>query len=81
MIPSDPDVTLRIESIMRRILTLLAAAVVRGQPEGVFNPGLNEKAVGNFLLCMTQGLRVLGKVVHDEVRLTAAVDVAMRALS
>jgi TetR/AcrR family transcriptional repressor of nem operon len=37
--------------------------------------------VGDFLLCMTQGLRVLGKVVHDEDRLTAAVDVAMRALS
>jgi TetR/AcrR family transcriptional repressor of nem operon len=30
---------------------------------------------------MTQGLRVLGKVVHEEDRLTAAVDVAMRALS
>jgi TetR/AcrR family transcriptional repressor of nem operon len=80
MIPSDPDVTLRIESIMRRISTLLAAAVIRGQAEGVFNPGLNEKAVGDFLLCMTQGLRVLGKVVHEEDRLTAAVDVAMRAL-
>jgi TetR/AcrR family transcriptional repressor of nem operon len=81
MIPSDPDVALRIESIMRRISTLLAAAVIRGQAEGVFNPGLNEKAVGDFLLCMTQGLRVLGKVVHEEERLTAAVDVAMRALS
>ena len=39
-----------------------------------------EKAVGDFLLCITQGLRVLGKVPRDEAQLTAIVDLAMRAL-
>lgn len=80
LLPNDLEVALRIESIMRRISTLLAAAVIRGQVAGVFSSTLNEKAVGDFLLCLTQGLRVLGKVLDDEERLMATVDIAMRAL-
>ncbi|MGM3275187.1 TetR/AcrR family transcriptional regulator [Ralstonia sp. 24A2] len=81
LVPTDAEVAERIESIMRRIALLMAAAVMRGQAEGVFNTALDEKAVADFLLCMTQGLRVLGKVVHDEARLVAAVEIAMRALA
>ncbi|MBU6493016.1 MAG: TetR/AcrR family transcriptional regulator [Burkholderiales bacterium] len=80
MQPGDETVAARITSVMRRISTLLAAAVIRGQAAGVFDSTLDEDAVGEFLLCVTQGLRVLGKVGHDEARLTAVVDVALRAL-
>nr|WP_216821060.1 TetR/AcrR family transcriptional regulator [Singulisphaera sp. GP187] len=81
MLPDDGELSARIESIMRRISTLLAAAVIRGQTAGVFDTALNERAVGDFLLCLTQGLRVLGKIIHDEDQLAAIVDIAMRALS
>jgi TetR/AcrR family transcriptional repressor of nem operon len=80
LLPHDKELTLKIESIMRRTSTLLTAAVIRGQAEGVFNTELDEKAVGDFLLCVTQGLRVIGKFVHDEERLAGVVDMAMRAL-
>jgi TetR/AcrR family transcriptional regulator, transcriptional repressor for nem operon len=70
----------RIASIQRRMATLLAAAVIRGQASGAFSSTLDEKAVSNFLLCIIQGLRVLGRVAHEERELTAIVDVAMRAL-
>lgn len=81
MLPGDAEVSRRIESIMRRIATLLAAAVIRGQAAGVFDTALNEEDVGNFLLCLTQGLRVLGKAGHKEEQLAAIVDVAMRSLA
>jgi TetR/AcrR family transcriptional regulator, transcriptional repressor for nem operon len=80
MLPDDETLRARIQSIQRRSATLLAAAVIRGQASGVFNSSLDEKAVGDFLLCITQGLRVLGKVPRDESQLTAIVDLAMRAL-
>ena len=70
----------RIAAIQRRMATLLAAAVIRGQASGAFSSTLDEKAVSNFLLCIIQGLRVLGRVAHEERELTAIVDVAMRAL-
>lgn len=80
MVPRDEAVAMRIEAIMRRVTTLFAAAIIRGQAEGAFDPTLNERATADFLLCMTQGLRVVGKVIPDEARLATAVDVAMRAL-
>jgi TetR/AcrR family transcriptional repressor of nem operon len=80
MQPDDEALRKRVAAIQRRLATLLAAAVIRGQASGAFNSTLDEKAVGDFLLCVMQGLRVLGRVAHQEDALIDIVDVAMRAL-
>jgi len=80
MLPHDREVAERVERIFRRMTALLTAAFVRGQAAGIFNPELDERAVGNFLLCVIQGLRVLGKVSRDEQELAGIVDTVMRAL-
>src|SRR6201995_1345801 len=76
----DEEMRARVAAIQRRMATLLAASVIRGQASGAFNSTLDEKAVGDFLLCVMQGLRVLGRVAHQEDALIGIVDVAMRAL-
>jgi TetR/AcrR family transcriptional repressor of nem operon len=81
MRPEDEALRAKVRAIQRRVVTLLAAAVIRGQAAGVFNGDLDEKAVADFLLCMTQGLRVLGKCKRKEDELKAVVDIAMRALT
>jgi TetR/AcrR family transcriptional regulator, transcriptional repressor for nem operon len=81
MLPDDREVAERVERIFRRMTGLLVAAVIRGQAAGIYNPELDERAVGNFLLCAIQGLRVLGKVSHDERELAGIVDLIMRTLS
>lgn len=80
MQPGDVELRTRVASIQRRMATLLAASVIRGQASGAFNSTLDEKAVGDFLLCVMQGLRVLGRGAHQEDALLGIVDVAMRAL-
>lgn len=80
LIPDDLDVTKRIECTIRRMAALLAAAVVRGQVIGIFNKRLDERAVGNYLVCMTYGLRILGKIITDREELIAIVDTAIKAL-
>jgi TetR/AcrR family transcriptional regulator, transcriptional repressor for nem operon len=78
---SDDEVLrARVAAIQRRMATLLAATVIRGQASGAFDSTLDEKAVGHFLLCVMQGLRVMGRVAQEEDALTGIVDVAMRAL-
>jgi TetR/AcrR family transcriptional repressor of nem operon len=81
MIPDDREVAERVTRIFRRMVALLTAAIVRGQAAGIFNPELDERTIGNFLLCAIQGLRVLGKVNHDERELAGIVDIVMRALT
>ena len=80
MQPGDEELRTRVAAIQRRLATLLAASVIRGQASGAFNTTLDEKAVGDFLLCVMQGLRVLGRVARNEDALTGIVDIAMRAL-
>ena len=82
MLPDDPEIEDRVERIFRRMTALLSAAVVRGQAAGIFNPNLDERTIGNYLLCVIQGLRVLGKVrTYGEKELAATVDLVIAALS
>jgi TetR/AcrR family transcriptional repressor of nem operon len=82
MLPHDPDVAERVERIFRQMASLLAAAVIRGQAAGVFKANLDERAVGNFLLCVIQGFRVLGKIkTYGEKDLAPVVDLVLMALA
>jgi TetR/AcrR family transcriptional repressor of nem operon len=82
LLPHDPDVAERVERIFRQMAALLSAAVIRGQAVGIFNAKLDERTVGNFLLCVIEGLRVLGKVkTYSEKELAAVVEVVMAGLS
>jgi len=80
MLPQDAEIGAKVECILRRMAGLLAAAVIRGQACGMFNATLDERAVGNFLMCMLQGLRVLSKISENEQERYAIVDLALRAL-
>jgi TetR/AcrR family transcriptional repressor of nem operon len=79
LLPQEREVGAHIQRIFRCMADLLAAAVVRGQAAGFFARGLDEKAVGNYLLCSIQGLRILGKVFCEE-ELSHVVDLILRAL-
>jgi TetR/AcrR family transcriptional regulator, transcriptional repressor for nem operon len=82
MLPDDPDVAQRVERIFRQMASLLAAAVIRGQATGAFQTDLDERAVGNYLLCVIEGLRVLGKIkTYAEKDLAPIVDLVLAALT
>ena len=76
----DEALRSRVAAIQRRLATLLAASVIRGQACGAFKSTLDEKAASQFLLCVMQGLRVLGRVAQDEREMAGVVDIAMGAL-
>jgi TetR/AcrR family transcriptional repressor of nem operon len=80
LLPADEVLRPYIETTLERIGAQLTAAVIRGQQAGDFNADLDENAVGIFLLCIVQGLRVLGKVEVSEKKLAGIVDMTLRAL-
>ena len=77
--PQDKEVAQVIERIFRRMSALWAAAAVRARDAGAFKTTLNEKSVGDYLYCIVQGVRVLGKIYKPD-ELTSVVDLALRAL-
>jgi len=80
LLPEEAALRPHIERTLQRIASLFAATIVRGQHAGTFDAGLDEQAVGNYLLCIVQGLRVLGKASLAEHELVQIVDLALRVL-
>jgi TetR/AcrR family transcriptional regulator, transcriptional repressor for nem operon len=81
LLPNDHALRPHIEATLQRIATQFSLAIARGQQAGQFDRQLDAEEVGRFLLCMVQGIRVLGKVDMNEVALTSIVDMALRALA
>jgi TetR/AcrR family transcriptional regulator, transcriptional repressor for nem operon len=77
--PQDREVSLVIERTFRRMSALWSEAAVRAQNAGAFKSHFDEKTVGDYLYCIVQGLRVLGKIYKPD-ELSAVVDLAFRAL-
>lgn len=81
LLPADKALRPHIETTLNRIASHLTAAVQRGQQTGDFNSSLDEKAIGTFLLCVVQGMRVLGKLDVEEKDLVSVVDMTLKALT
>ena len=74
-----PEVAEVIDHTFRRMSTLWAEAAIRAREAGEFKTKLGKKAVGDYLFCVVQGLRVLGKIYRPD-ELADVVDLALRAL-
>lgn len=81
LLPRDHTLRPHIESTLQRIATQFSLAIARGQQAGAYDRRLDAEEVGRFLLCMVQGIRVLGKVDMNEAALASIVDIALRALT
>ena len=79
LVPQDHEVATVIESTFRRMSELWAEAAIRAREAGEFKTKLGKKAVGDYLFCVVQGLRVLGKIYRPD-ELADVVDLALRAL-
>ena len=76
----DPEVATLVHAALRRREALLTELLKRGQADGSLPPALDVKATARFLLCLLQGLRVVGKTSPTRAETEAVVDVAMAAL-
>jgi AcrR family transcriptional regulator len=76
----DPEISTRVVAALRRREALLAELLQRGQADGSLPATLDVKATARFLLCLLQGLRVVGKTSPTRADTEAVVDVAMAAL-
>jgi TetR/AcrR family transcriptional repressor of nem operon len=81
LLPGDHVLRSHIESTLQRIARQFSLAIARGQQAGEYDRRLDAEEVGRFLLCMVQGIRVLGKVDMNEAALTSIVDMALRVVT
>jgi len=77
----DPAVAARVNATLKRNETVLAELIRAGHADGSIAPRVDAEATARVLLCLTQGLRVVGKAGRSRAELAATVDVAMRLVA
>jgi len=80
MAGKDPDIKGRLKQTFSRMQGLLKAAIVRGQKQGAINSEQSPDALARYLLCLIEGLGILGKTGRAEKEMVEIVNVALRAL-
>lgn len=76
----DPEIAERITRSMARNETLLAGLLRDGQADGSIAAHLDIPATAKLLLCLQQGMRVVGKTGQQRAAMLATVPIALKIL-
>lgn len=77
----DKTVAGHIAAALARNEAMVADLVRQGQEDGSIPARIDPVAAARMLLCLTQGMRVVGKTGRSREEMQAVVDFALRALS
>ncbi|HKU27680.1 MAG TPA: TetR/AcrR family transcriptional regulator [Candidatus Sulfotelmatobacter sp.] len=80
MLPHDELVAERVRWMFERMKALLGDAIARGQAEGAIPADRDPESLSSFLLCVIEGMRVLGKAGGQERRMKDIAAVASGVL-
>ncbi|HWK47712.1 MAG TPA: TetR/AcrR family transcriptional regulator [Stellaceae bacterium] len=76
----DEDVARRITAALGRNEALMAEQIRQGQSDGSIPDHVDGEATARLMLCLVQGMRVVGKTGRARAEMAAVVDIAMKIL-
>jgi AcrR family transcriptional regulator len=76
----DRDVADRVATALERNQALLADLIRQGQEDGSIPPHVDRTAAARMMLCLTQGMRVVGKTGRTRAEMQQVADIAINAL-
>lgn len=74
----DPEAARHIASALERNEAMLADLIRQGQEDGSISKHVDRAASARMLLCLVQGMRVVGKTGRSRAAMQAAVDAAIK---
>lgn len=77
----DKEVAKRVEASFDRNEALMAELIEQGRADGSIPARIDSKATARLMLCLLQGMRVIGKTGRTRAEMAAVVEVAMRTLA
>jgi TetR/AcrR family transcriptional regulator, transcriptional repressor for nem operon len=80
MVSHDAEIAERVRSMFDWLQDAFARAIERGQAEGEIAADQDSQTLARLLLCLTQGMRAVGKTGPAKKDMVAVVDAAMRIL-
>jgi TetR/AcrR family transcriptional repressor of nem operon len=77
----DPEIAARVTSTLKKNEALLAGLIAQGQSDGSISSAIDAEDTARVLVCLTQGLRVVGKTGRPPPAPAIVVDAAMKLLA
>jgi TetR/AcrR family transcriptional regulator, transcriptional repressor for nem operon len=77
---SDAEMARRVTEVLKAHEKRLADAILQGREDGSIAPGVDPQSTGRLLLCVLQGMRVLGKTGRSHEEMMGVVECAMKLL-
>lgn len=77
----DAEVARRVEAAFDRNEALIVELIEQGRADGSIPARIDSEATARLILCVLQGMRVLGKTGRTREEMAAVVEVAMHTLS
>ena len=76
----DADVALRVTASLHKSESLMAELIQQGQSDGSIPAALDSATTARLMLCLLQGMRVVGKTGRSRKEMTVVADAAMKLL-
>jgi TetR/AcrR family transcriptional repressor of nem operon len=76
----DGELARRVKGVLGRNEALLADIIREGQADGSITPDVDVEAAARLMLCVLQGMRVVGKTGRTRDEMLAVVEVALRVI-
>lgn len=80
MAQTDPQAAARVEKAHATNEAILRDLIVAGQADGSIAAAIDPQSTARALLCLLQGMRLVGKTGHSRDDMLAIVDVAMKLI-
>lgn len=76
----DAEIAQRVTAALHRSETLMADLIRQGQADGSIPAALDSKVTARLMLCLLQGMRVIGKTGRRRADMAAVADAAVKFL-
>ena len=76
----DADVAKRVTASLHKTESLMAELIQQGQVDGSIPAALDSTTTARLMLCLLQGMRVVGKTGRSRKEMTEVADAAMKLL-
>ena len=77
----DPEIAGRVTAALKRVENRLRELIRTGQSDGSISSGIDAEVSARALLCLLEGLRVIGKLGRTRGEMISAADHALRMLA
>jgi TetR/AcrR family transcriptional repressor of nem operon len=77
----DPEIAMRVTATLKKNEAFLAELIKQGQSDGSIPPRINAENTARVMVCLTQGMRVVGKTGRPLPEPSAVVGIAMKLLA